>query len=254
MRSSSKQHNRSTSLGMPSPSSTSASPCIPEHSQTPSKWRPSVLGYFSSSSQSSFIPSETLYAPRPSISSNTTATTTTGTSNSIATATDNDARSAKSSSLTGGFRYRQRTHGNSSRITSGSSAENNAFSSSTYSKQSSLRIPLAPKPGHRLANSNTEPLYDDDEEEEEEGGTVPVILKPNPKPEVAFSTTRSNTLSKMSLATLTSKHSKKKRLIVSGIGPNDVRKFEGVKRWCEASNRASTLFLKSNQSAGFWWS
>lgn len=251
MRSSSKQHNRSTSLGTLSPSSTPPSSYIPEHSQTPSKWRPSVLGYFSSSSQSSFIPSETLYAPRPSISSNTTATTT-GTSNSIATATDNDARSAKSSSLAGGFRYRQRTHGNSSRITSGSSAENNAFSSSTYSKHSSLRIPLAPKPGHRLANSNTELLYDDDEEEEEEAGTVPVILKPNAKPEVAFSTTKNNTLSKMSLATLTSKHSKKKRLIVSGIGPNDNRKFEGVKRWCEASNRTSTLFLKSNQSAGFW--
>lgn len=196
------------------------------------------------------MPSETLYAPRPSISSNTTATTTTGTSNSIATATDNDVRSAKSSSLTGGFRYRQRTHGNSSRVTSGSSAENNAFSSSTYSKQSSLRIPLAPKSGHRLANSNIEPLCDDDEEEEET--SAPVIPKPNAKPEVAFAAAKSNTLSKMSLATLTSKHSKKKRLIVSGIGPNDVRKFEGVKRWCEASNRASTLFLESNQSAGFW--
>lgn len=105
--------------------------------------------------------------------------------------------------------------------------------SSAPRKQATLRVPLASKPGFRIANSNTDSLYDD--EEEAQGTSAPVIPKPNAKPEVAFSTAKSNTLSKMSLATLTSKHSKKKRLIISGIAPNDARKFEGVKRWCEAS-------------------
>jgi len=29
------------------------------------------------------------------------------------------------------------------------------------------------------------------------------------------------------------RHKKKRRLVVSGIKPNDVRKFDSLKRWCE---------------------
>eukprot|EP00918_Siedleckia_nematoides_P023909 GHVU01051593.1.p1 GENE.GHVU01051593.1~~GHVU01051593.1.p1 ORF type:complete len:220 (-),score=13.77 GHVU01051593.1:580-1203(-) len=200
------------------------SPSSPESShQTPTKWRPSVLGYFSSSatSQVSFMPSETLYSPsRPSVSSNTTTTTATTTS-TAATAIDNEAPVMLSNGVA--FRSRQR----SSRVASANFAENSVPPSSYAShKHPSLRLPLGPKSTYR----NVYLLYDDDDDDE---SPAPTVAKPNAKPEVAFSSVgKSNTLSKMTFAALT-KNNKKKRLIISGIAPNDVRKFEGVKHWCE---------------------
>ncbi|KAF5388552.1 hypothetical protein D9757_004612 [Collybiopsis confluens] len=223
----SRQHNRSTSLSMSQPPASAA----PESSPTSSKWRPSVLGYFSSSttSQDSFIPSETLYTPsRPSVSSNTTFISTTTASTSVtATAIDNDMAEVYSfRSPPQSFRNPRvgKTH-----------SENNVSTTSapSFSKHGSLRVPLAPKAGMRLANSN---LDSDDE-----GPVSPVVAVS--KPEIVF---KSNTLPKMSFATLLSKSSKKKRLIVSGIAPNDVRKFDGVRNWSEGFGEVSHIIRMPN--------
>ncbi|KAJ4485890.1 hypothetical protein J3R30DRAFT_3697313 [Lentinula aciculospora] len=254
-----KQHNRSSSLSIlnASPLPPSASTHMHESSNTPSKWRPSVLGYFSSSttSQISFIPSETLYTPsRPSVSSHTTATTVTSITSATATAKNNvsPVTSAKPPLNSGvaSFRLRRRSHGNLLHVANANSVENNIPASSrtipnsSSSKGGSLRAPLAPKATVRLANSNVDPIHDDDD-----GRSFAPVAdpKPNAKPEVAFvASSKTNTLSKMSFAALSSKNNKKKRLIISGIAPNDVRKFEGVKNWCESFGEVSHIIRMSN--------
>ncbi|KAJ3750668.1 hypothetical protein DFH05DRAFT_107387 [Lentinula detonsa] len=250
-----KQHNRSSSLSIlnTSPLSPSSSSQMPETTHTPSKWRPSVLGYFSSSaaSQVSFIPSETLYTPsRPSVSSNSTVTTTTSITSATATAKNNDASvTLPLNSGVAPFRLRRRSHRNLLHAANSNHVENNTPNSSPAipnrsTKGGSMRIPLAPKRTAQLANSNVNPIHDDDEER----SFVPVpVVKPNTKPEVAFvASSKTNTLSKMSFAALSSKNNKKKRLIISGIAPNDVRKFEGVKKWCENFGEVSHIMRMPN--------
>ncbi|KIK70756.1 hypothetical protein GYMLUDRAFT_65972 [Collybiopsis luxurians FD-317 M1] len=237
-RSTSKQHNRSTSLSILNSSPSAMS----ESSPVSSKWRPSVLGYFSSSatSQVSVIPSETLYTPsRPSVSSNTTFTTTATSTSATATAMDNDipAKPFLSNGVSS-LRLRQRSFQNLSCTVSAMTTENNVPAVRTSaSKHASLRIPLAPKAGIRLSNSNV------DSDDEESTAPAAAIPKPNTKSEVVF---KSSTLSKMSFATLSSKSSKKKRLIISGIAPNDVRKFDGVKKWCEGFGEVTHIVRMPN--------
>ena len=46
--------------------------------------------------------------------------------------------------------------------------------------------------------------------------------------------TTGGTLSRAAFSPLSSRNQKKKKkLVISGVGVNEVRKFEGVKRWCE---------------------
>ncbi|KAJ4472671.1 hypothetical protein C8R41DRAFT_589352 [Lentinula lateritia] len=254
-RSKPKQHNRSSSLSILNnpPLSPSTSSHMPEPSPTPSKWRPSVLGYFSSSatSQVSFIPSETLYTPsRPSVSSNSTVTTTTSITSATATAKNNDAPVTTArlplNSGVASFRLPRRSHADMLHVQSSNSVENNVPNSSYArpSKGGSTRIPLAPKSTVRIANSNVNPIHDDDEER----SLAPVhVAKHNAKPEIVFvASSKTNTLSKMSFAALSSKNNKKKRLIISGIASNDVRKFEGVKNWCESFGEVSHIIRMPN--------
>jgi hypothetical protein len=39
----------------------------------------------------------------------------------------------------------------------------------------------------------------------------------------------------MHFSSLAKRHKKKRRLVVTGIKPNDVRKFDSLKSWCEVS-------------------
>ncbi|KAF9076041.1 hypothetical protein BDP27DRAFT_1533324 [Rhodocollybia butyracea] len=222
-----KQHNRSSSLS------------VLNTPPSPSKWRPSVLGYFSSS-QVSVIPSETLYTPsRPSVSSNSTVTTITTTTSATATVTDNEAVTSKFNGITS-IRSRERPYVAHSRENSLSTSP-----SAFHTRQASLRKPLGPKSGVQLANSNVDYPLPDDEDDDEQLRTAVHAPKRNAKPEVAFSSSPNNTLSKMSFAALT-KNTKKKRLIISGISPNDTRKFEGIKRWCESFGEITHIIRMPN--------
>ncbi|KAJ3721642.1 hypothetical protein C8R42DRAFT_56208 [Lentinula raphanica] len=245
-----KQHNRSSSLSILNTSPPPPPPSshhMPETTSTPSKWRPSVLGYFSASatSQVSFIPSETIYTPsRPSVSSNSTVTTATSITSATATAKNNDAYVTNSGVAS--FRLRRRSHRNLFHAANPNLVDNNIPSPSSAipdptNKSGNMRIPLAPKFTTRLTNSNVDPIHN------ERSFAPAPVARPSAKPEVAYvASSKTNTLSKMSFAALSSKNHKKKRLIISGIAPDDVRKFEGVKKWCENFGEVSHIIRMPN--------
>ncbi|EEB97937.1 hypothetical protein MPER_02645 [Moniliophthora perniciosa FA553] len=87
-------------------------------------------------------------------------------------------------------------------------------------------------------NSNCDPQEEDEEKEEDyddddDDECCQRAMKSGPvRPEVAFSaSSKGGTLPRVSFASLNQK--KKKKLVISGIAPNEARKFDGAKRWCE---------------------
>jgi len=115
-----------------------------------------------------------------------------------------------------------------------------ASTSTLAHRAHTTRIPLAQKPGSRLANSNIGHVDDP---------TCDAIVQPvkqhDPtRPHVAYSS--GGTLPRVNLASLSSRHRKKKKLVVRGVGANDARKFEGVKRWCESFGEVSQIVRMPN--------
>lgn len=194
-----------------------------------SKWRPSVLGHFSSqtaASQTSVLPSEnTVYAPsRPSLSSTITTTVTSTSDLSVPVSQVSFADSVRFHGVSHGAFY-------------GLNKESLSSCSSNFGVEpvkpkklrkarSSIRVPLSTR---YIADANI-PVQGDGVGEF--GARLPKV---NPtSPQVAFSASgKGGTMPRVSFASLSTRNSKKKKLIVSGIGPDDTRRFEGVKRWCE---------------------
>lgn len=260
-RSTPHQHNRSSSL---STLNIGGKPSLSVEIPNSSRWRPSVLGHFStfSASQSSVVPSDTAYTPsRPSVSSGDTYTSTTTTTEYDLPMTPPKLNFMES------MRSRSRSPGSVFKSGSGLASSSSVWSQNrgtdaTYSsvhghpiagsdlvgststlahRMNTTRIPLAPKPGSRLANSNTD--YGDEDDVEDDVDTDKAVVRsskqPDPtRPHIAYSSggTRVN------FATLSSRQKKKKKLVVIGVRPDDERKFEGVKRWCEV--RLSCLFFQ----------
>ncbi|KAJ6503311.1 hypothetical protein C8R47DRAFT_198115 [Mycena vitilis] len=248
------QHSRSSSLSSPNILGESSST---PSSATKSKWRPSVLGHFgTSASQTSVVPSETLHTrSRPSISSNHTYTTT-------LTTTDSDMPiTPPRSSATESVRARSRSYGSMLKLADNASSfslwsgpsyldELGEFSrspsrpthaTSTMSCDGYIgmppRVPLGPKPGSRLATSNTNT---------EASGSKPPKQGNRQLPEVAFSSEiKSRTLPRVSFASLGTRK-RKKRLVISGIAAGDTRKFEAAKRWCESFGEVSQITRMPN--------
>ncbi|KAF8898971.1 hypothetical protein BD779DRAFT_1666720 [Infundibulicybe gibba] len=213
-----------------------------------SKWRPSVMGHFSSAaSQASEPPSESMYSPsRPSVSSGETyATTTTST-----TVLDNECplpppkisfmdsiRSRSPSSMFRSSTISSATHipwAHENIESTGALKSDSRASSTIDGCVDTVRTPLSPKPQSRLQNSNID--SDDDE---------PPPLKFDPtKPHVAYAAAN---LPRVTFASLSGRNQKKKKkLVVSGVGIRDVRKFEGIKRWCESFGEVSQITRMPN--------
>ncbi|KAF9460119.1 hypothetical protein BDZ94DRAFT_946888 [Collybia nuda] len=254
------QHNRSSSLStlnLTSKNDVSGGGLGPGF---PTKWRPSVLGHFSSSgtSQSSVAPSEMAYTPsRPSISSGDTYPS---------TATDYD---FPGTPLTMNFMDSLRSRSRSQRsvfktgigISSSSSVwsqngdipysgthERSMSASQIASSSASTlayrvnpkRIPLGQKPGSKLAGSNID--YDG---EHDNGNGIAKPLKYDPtRPHIAYSS--GGTHPRVNFTTLTSRQKKKKKLVVMGVAHEDERKFAGVKRWCESFGEISQITRMPN--------
>ncbi|THV07591.1 hypothetical protein K435DRAFT_848008 [Dendrothele bispora CBS 962.96] len=238
-----KQHTRSSSV---STLETATSSVTPQSPIPTTKWRPSVLGYFSSS-QVSMDPSEVLYPPpRPSMSSSITGTST-GTF--VASPTSPVAEKETPGTPTKIFKLKSRRHSHgsllqaakvSTTITEGSDSGSCRLKSEA-SKAGNVRLPFAPKPTSRTANYDT--YHDDDEDD-----AAPVQASRSTRPEVAFaSSSKSGTMPRVALSTLgTRNQKKKKKLVVSGVSPNDLRKFEGVKRWCESFGEVTHIVRMPN--------
>ncbi|KAG5644608.1 hypothetical protein DXG03_008086 [Asterophora parasitica] len=270
-RSSSRQHNRSISLS--TLSITGKNPCFsdaPAASPSTAKWRPSVLGHFAASSTSISVPSDTTPS-RPSISSGDTYTSGTGT---VTTTTDSELPMTPSRmNFMDSIRFRSKSgsvFSSGSGIMSSSSLRSQklgtslgnssvpalsiigsgpatASTSTLADRNNTVRIPLAPKPASRLANSN---LYDGDGDDDEDDDTCQPVAQPTKpldptRPHVAYSST-GGTLPRVNLASLSSRHRKKKKLVISGIGSHEARKFEGVKRWCESFGEVSQIVRMPN--------
>ncbi|KAK0500577.1 hypothetical protein EDD18DRAFT_1347988 [Armillaria luteobubalina] len=230
--SASRQHKRSSSVSTIS-SSVPRSPS--------SKWRPSVLGHFSSqtaTSQVSVLPSEnTVYAPsRPSLSSTITTTVTSTSDLSIPVSQVSFADSVRFHGVSHGAFYGLKE--------SMSSCSSNFGVESVKPKKlkkarSSIRVPLSTR---YIADANV-PVQGD--VVGEFGARLPKV---NPtSPQVAFSASgKGGTMPRVSFASLSTRNSKKKKLIVSGIGPDDTRRFEGVKRWCESFGEVSQIMRMPN--------
>ncbi|KXN88744.1 hypothetical protein AN958_06611 [Leucoagaricus sp. SymC.cos] len=61
----------------------------------------------------------------------------------------------------------------------------------------------------------------------------------------SFSNLAMASLSPMTM-TLSRNKKKKKRLIISGVAPNDTKKFEGIKRWCESFGEVRQILRMPN--------
>lgn len=123
-----------------------------------------------------------------------------------------------------------------------------ASTSTLAHRSQTTRIPFVPKPTSRLANSRAD--YDYEDAEDEDHNTCYPTVQPlkqqyDPtRPHVAYSS--GGALPRVNLASLSSRHRKKKKLVVSGVGPNELRKFEGVKRWCESFGEVSQIVRMPN--------
>lgn len=105
--------------------------------------------------------------------------------------------------------------------------------------RSSIRVPLSTR---YIADANISVQGGD---VGEFGARLPKV---NPtSPQVAFSASgKGGAMPRVSFASLSTRNSKKKKLIVSGIGPDDTRRFEGVKRWCESFGEVSQIMRMPN--------
>ncbi|KDR85420.1 hypothetical protein GALMADRAFT_359499 [Galerina marginata CBS 339.88] len=237
-----QQHTRSSSLSTLALSA-SHPPTKIHPSSTSSKWRPSVLGHFhqSSASQLSVGTSEAQYTPsharsRPSISSGETYTSW-NTSRTTTTVDSNIPPTPSKLSLFDSIRLRgNKSPTTLSRISVASTSSvrlsspqtggiiQDGSSVVTDHMKSSQRIVFAPKTGSMLDNVDDEDDLD-----------PPPTYRFNKHESIRSPIPASGTLPRVKFSSLNSRtHRKKKKLIISGVGVTEVRKFEGIKRWCES--------------------
>ena len=91
--------------------------------------------------------------------------------------------------------------------------------------KSTAQLPNLP-----IVQVDEDDLDDDDDDSAHSDGQAPKECRPN-RPQVAYSA--GGTLTRVGFASLSSRQRKKKKLVISGIGFNESKKFDGVKRWCE---------------------
>lgn len=77
------------------------------------------------------------------------------------------------------------------------------------------------------------------------GQSPPPPHVPPTRPQVAYSAVGS-TCHRVKFTTLASRQRKKKKLVVSGVAFDDVKKFEGVKNWCESFGEVSQIVRMPN--------
>lgn len=194
------KHSRSFSLS--AMSMLQAEPTSVRVPASSAKWRPSVLGYFSSSSQVTIQDTEAA-PPRPSLSS--TLSRTSATSTTYLDHTTSPSRL----SLVSSSRHRPQnpSHGGGSNF-------------SVWSQPDILEESVASRsPSSR---SGRGPLQDKSRSQN--------------TPQMATASPKAKSASKLSLPGLTAiRGQRKKKLVISGIHEEDDGKMEAARRWCEVS-------------------
>ncbi|KAF8913078.1 hypothetical protein CPB84DRAFT_1812018 [Gymnopilus junonius] len=207
-----QKHNRSSSLSTLNSSTDFALYLL--------KWRPSVLGHFQqvSTSQISVGTSEAQYTPsRPSISSGETYTTW-NTSHTTTTLDTNIPSTPSKLSLLTPYASRP-----SSPRTGGSMEGPKDVDQLKDTPR--MRIPFKPILGSALDNI-------DNDDDLDPPRTYRFNKHESSRPSISQSS--GGTLPRVKFSSLNSRtQRKKKKLIISGIGVTEARKFENLKRWCE---------------------
>ncbi|KAF8640355.1 hypothetical protein AX17_000026 [Amanita inopinata Kibby_2008] len=249
-KSTTQQHNRSSSLSTLHPSGNCASPRS-SIVTAPSRWRPSVLGHFPAasrmSSQDTTPQIDSTYAPsRPSLSSGETMTTATG-------ASENELGNFFTKlSLVDSIRSRGTSNGSlfKSRVGSTSSVWSQTQMTSSESPRSGSSQP-PPSLLSRRASAmprSSPPAFDEDldgdDDEDIEPPPPQQASTSSKRPQIAYSS--GGALPRVHFSSLTRRHKKKRRLVVSGIKPNDSRKFDNLKRWCESFGEVSQITRMPN--------
>lgn len=241
------RHTKSSSLSTLNlssrPNTANDSP-RPGSSQNPGwKWRPSVLGHFSTPS----VPQVSMLSvepelPRPSMSSAYSGYSSAHTPASFEEGGLEAPSTPQKTVLLNTVRSRARSPrrplfnngpGTASvpSLWSGPTSVSHTPETSGYGsspglvhKESAIRIPFSPK------GKQTQLSRDD---EDEEYGPIP--QEPAPTPHVVY---QGGKAPRMSLTALSvpSSEKRKKKLIVGGIGVNDTRRFEAMKKWCQVSD------------------
>ncbi|KAF8221674.1 hypothetical protein L208DRAFT_1426555 [Tricholoma matsutake] len=243
-RSTAQQHNKSSSLS--AVNLTGKSPFRRDLFDTgiSHKWRPSVLGHFhgSSTPQTSVVPSDMVYTPsRPSVSSGDSTTITTDCDLPLTPSRVRFMDSIRSLNRSSGKGF---SIGSGIASSSSILSEDRSVDSDQLSRRARslpVRLPLSPKQKSCLASSNY------DEKEDADCHDIPPnsIRQPNStRARVVYSS--SGTLPRVNFAPLSSRQKKKRKLVVSGVGHKDFRKFEGVKRWCESFGEVSQIIRMPN--------
>lgn len=225
----------------------------PRHSTPGSKLRPSVLEYFSTPNSSATQvgnASDTVYTPsRPSLSSSHTHSSTAVDCESpmhklsLHTSGQSSSRSviqgamATSSSLSlwappsPAFLEDSRSADLSTQGSASSRPLSSPSQPSLRAKSSMIRIPFA-KSRSKLTDTSNHP-------DDVERAPASKLTEPT-RPQVAYASMNSRRFGSVSFATLGRTH-KKKTLVISGVGFQEHRKFENVKRWCEVSGSCANL-------------
>ena len=223
-------HNRSSSLSTVQGVGSCASPRN-SIATISSRWRPSVLGHFSTPSMSSHVSTpapknEPPYTPpRPSVSS----------ADTFLTGVSENDIGHFFSKLSLVDTFRSRGDPSKSHIASSSSIwsqSQTSVPSPSDSPQSTSHSPSSQRPRNSAFRPYA-PAFDAELDDVEEEGELPSPPAPeaSTRPQVAYSSGRR--LPRMHFSSLARRHKKKRRLVVTGIKPNDVRKFDSLKSWCE---------------------
>ncbi|TEB38954.1 hypothetical protein FA13DRAFT_421004 [Coprinellus micaceus] len=245
----------SFSLALASPSSPTPknkSPAQPSPAPpSNSKWRPSILDHFSHSSQSSFVPPEATYTPpRPSLSSGETSMSGNSTTKTATTMDSDMPPTPSRPSFLESLRSKNRSSlsifksqvGSSTSICSPSRGNFDDIPEAgpSSANPSGLLSPTDPRRMSPFAYSSRgqyDNLLDDDEDLDCDQQHY-VASQALPPPTLPTHHKRESARSSISFSShfgsIGSKaQRRKKRLVISGVGVHETRKFEGVKRWCE---------------------
>jgi len=252
-KSAAQQHNGSSSVNLTGKNSSAREPVDIGASH---RWRPNVLGHFhgSSTSQTSIVPSDTVYSPsRPSVSSGDTYTSATtaisdchlpltpprvrfmdsirSLNRSSGKGFSTSSGIASSSSLV--FQDQSLCTDLLSRHARSLSSSDRASCSTIDDEISTVRLPLAPKQKSRLATSNV----DHDEDDGSPAIRPKLIKQPDPtRAHVVYSS--GGTLSRVNFASLRSRQKKKRKLVISGVGRKDSQNLKALNAGVRASAKS----------------
>ncbi|KAH7930379.1 hypothetical protein BV22DRAFT_1000780 [Leucogyrophana mollusca] len=251
-------HNRSASWQTPQPAAGAhaESPSAPSGSST-WRWRPSVLGHFSSAS----VPDAYLRPPeshpnpsRPSISStNTYSSRTTPTTTTVyddGESPNPPSTPQKSNPFLGSLRSHARSHKAASAQSLFKTDTGSNSSPTLWSlPNSASHLPTPPRTPSSLARkASTIRLPFTRTKPSQTGGVSHIHIEERDpsQPHVVFS--GKNTAPRVSLSSIgsQSRSAKKKKLVISGIRMNDTNRLEAAQRWCQSFGEVDQITRMPN--------